>query len=156
MDFLSEAERIEPEIVKTRRAFHLHPELAYHEQATAKLVAEKLEAMGIETKRGVGGTGVLGILKGAKKGRVVALRADMDGLPVQEMADVEFRSKSDGVMHACGHDSHIAMLLGAARILADHRAELKGTVKFIFQPAEEAAEAGGGARPMIEAGVLQK
>ena len=154
MDFLSEAERIEPEIVKTRRAFHLHPELAYHEQATAKLVAEKLEAMGIETKRGVGGTGVLGILKGAKKGRVVALRADMDGLPVQEMADVEFRSKSDGVMHACGHDTHMAMLLGAARILAENRHELSGTVKFLFQPAEEHGGRGG-AMPMIEDGVMR-
>ncbi|MDG6983299.1 MAG: amidohydrolase [Nitrososphaerota archaeon] len=154
MDFLSEAKRIEPEIVKTRRAFHLHPELAYHEQATAKLVAEKLEAMGIETKRGVGGTGVLGTLKGAKKGRVVALRADMDGLPVQEMADVDFRSKADGVMHACGHDTHMAMLLGAARILAENRRELSGTVKFLFQPAEEHGGRGG-AMPMIEDGVMK-
>ncbi|MDE1858394.1 MAG: amidohydrolase [Thaumarchaeota archaeon] len=154
MDFLSEAERIEPEIVKTRRAFHLHPELAYHEQATSKLVAEKLEAMGIETKRGVGGTGVLGTLKGAKKGRVVALRADMDGLPVQELADVDFRSKADGVMHACGHDTHMAMLLGAARILAENRRELSGTVKFLFQPAEEHGGRGG-AMPMIEAGVMK-
>ena len=154
MDLLSEARRVEPEIVKNRRAFHQHPELAYQEKATSKLVAEKLESMGIETKRGVGGTGVLGTLKGAKKGRVVALRADMDGLPVKEMSEVDFRSKADGVMHACGHDTHMAMLLGAARILADNREELCGTVKFLFQPAEENGGRGG-ALPMIEDGVMK-
>jgi carboxypeptidase Ss1 len=153
MDFLADAKRIEPEIVKTRRTLHQHPELAYHEEATARLVAERLGALGIEVKRGVGGTGVLGTLKGGKKGRVVALRADMDGLPVQEMADVGFRSKVDGVMHACGHDTHVAMLLGAARILAESRDQLYGTVKFLFQPAEEHGGRGG-AMPMIEDGVM--
>jgi carboxypeptidase Ss1 len=153
MDFLAEAKRIEPEIIKTRRTVHLHPELAYHEEVTAKLVADRLESLGIQVKRKVGGTGVLGTLKGSRKGRVVALRADMDGLPVLEMADVEFRSKVDGVMHACGHDTHVAMLLGAARILSEHRNELPGTVKFLFQPAEEHGGKGG-AKPMIEDGVM--
>jgi carboxypeptidase Ss1 len=154
MDFLTDAKRIEPEIIKTRRTLHQHPELAYHEEATARLVAERLNALGIEVKKGVGGTGVLGTLKGGKKGRVVALRADMDGLPVQEMADVEFRSRVDGVMHACGHDTHVAMLLGAARILAERKDQLYGTVKFLFQPAEEHGGRGG-AMPMIEDGVMK-
>lgn len=154
MDFLADAKRIEPEIIKTRRTIHQHPELAYHEETTSKLVAERLGSLGIDVKRGVGGTGVLGTLKGSKKGRVVALRADMDGLPVQEMADVEFRSKVEGVMHACGHDTHVAMLLGAARILAEKRRELYGTVKFLFQPAEEHGGRGG-AMPMIEDGVMK-
>ncbi len=154
MDFLAEAKRIEPEIIRTRRTLHQHPELAYHEEKTAELVADMLESMGIPVRRRVGGTGVLGILEGSRKGRVVALRADMDGLPVQEMADVPFRSKVDGVMHACGHDTHVAMLLGAAKILSDNRAELCGTVKFIFQPAEEHGGRGG-AMPMIEDGVME-
>ena len=154
VDFLAEARRVEPEIIKTRRALHRHPELAYHEVATAKKVADALEAMGIEVRRGVGGTGVLGTLKGGRPGRVVALRADMDGLPVQELSDVEFRSQVDGVMHACGHDTHVAMLLGAARILADNRRDIYGTVKFLFQPAEEHGGRGG-ALPMIEDGVMK-
>jgi carboxypeptidase Ss1 len=154
MDFLAEAKRVEPEIIRTRRAVHQRPELAYHEQGTARLVAEKLESLGIGVKKGVGGTGVVGTLKGAKRGRVVALRADMDGLPVQELADVEFRSKEDGIMHACGHDTHVAMLLGAARILAENRKGLCGTVKFLFQPAEEHGGRGG-AMPMIEDGAMK-
>jgi carboxypeptidase Ss1 len=154
MDFLAEAKRVEPEMIETRRAVHQHPELAYHEVETAKLVAGRLESLGIDVKTGVGGTGVLGTLKGGNKGKVVALRADMDGLPVQEMADVEFRSRVDGAMHACGHDTHVAMLLGAARILAEHRKDLHGTVKFFFQPAEENGGRGG-ALPMIEDGVMR-
>ena len=154
MDFLAEAANIENEIIKTRRTVHQRPELAYHEEATAMLVADRLESLGIGMKRKVGGTGVLGTLRGSKKGRVVALRADMDALPVQEMSDVDFRSKTDGAMHACGHDTHVAMLLGAARILADHRDELQGTVKFLFQPAEEHGGRGG-ALPMIEDGVMK-
>ncbi len=154
MDFLAEAEVIESEIIKTRRAVHQRPELAYHEQETAKMVAERLESLGIEVEAGVGGTGVLGTLKGSKKGKVVALRADMDALPVEERSDVEFRSKVKGVMHACGHDTHVAMLLGAARLLAEHRKDLHGTVKFLFQPAEEHGGRGG-AMPMIEDGVMK-
>jgi carboxypeptidase Ss1 len=154
MDLLAEAKKIEPEIIRTRRTVHQNPELAYHEQGTAKLVAARLKSLGIDVKKGVGGTGVLGTLRGSKKGRVIALRADMDALPVDEMADVDFRSKNKGVMHACGHDTHVAMLLGAARILAEHKRELHGTVKFLFQPAEEHGGRGG-AMPMIEDGVMK-
>jgi carboxypeptidase Ss1 len=154
MDFLSEAKALEPDLIRTRRAIHQRPELSYHEEATAKLVADRLEALGIEVRRGVGGTGVVGVLKGGLKGRVVALRADMDALPVEETADVEFRSRVKGVMHACGHDTHVAMLLTAARILSEHKKELHGTIKFIFQPAEEHGGKGG-AKPMIEEGVMR-
>ncbi|MDG6953811.1 MAG: amidohydrolase [Nitrososphaerota archaeon] len=154
MDFAAEAKRIEPEIIANRRKLHQHPELAYHEEWTSEYVARSLEAMGMEVKRMTGGTGVLGTLKGAKKGKVVALRADMDALPVTEAADVEFKSKMDGVMHACGHDAHMAMLLGAAKLLSGQKRELCGTVKFLFQPAEEHGGRGG-ALPMIEAGVMK-
>jgi carboxypeptidase Ss1 len=154
MDFLAEAVSIEDEMIRTRRAIHQKPELSYHEEETAKLVAEKLQSFGIKVKTGVGGTGVLGILEGGKKGKVVALRADMDALPIEEMADVEFKSKVKGAMHACGHDAHVAMLLGAAKILATHRDELHGTVKFLFQPAEEQGGRGG-ALPMIGDGVMR-
>jgi carboxypeptidase Ss1 len=154
MDFLGDATRIEAEIIADRRALHRRPELAYHEVETSKYVARRLGSMGIEVTKGVGGTGVLGVLRGAKKGRVVGLRADMDGLPVDEQSGVEFRSRNAGVMHACGHDTHMAMLLGAAKILSDRRGELQGTVKFLFQPAEEHGGRGG-ALPMIEAGVMK-
>src|SRR6266487_4922347 len=153
MDLLNEARGIEPEIIKTRREIHQQPELAYKEEATAKMVAEKLETLEIQVKRKVGGTGVLGILTGSKSGRVVALRADMDALPLEEMADVPFKSKIKGVMHACGHDTHVAMLLGAAKLLAAHKDDLHGTIKFLFQPAEEHGGRGG-AGPMIEDGVM--
>lgn len=154
VNLLEEARAIEHEIISTRREIHQRPELAYHEEATAKLVAERLEALGVEVRKGVGGTGVLGVLKGLGKGRVVALRADMDALPLDEMADVEFKSKVKGVMHACGHDTHVAMLLGTAKLLAGHREDLQGTVKFLFQPAEEHGGRGG-AMPMIEDGVME-
>ena len=154
MDFLSEAKRIEPEIIRTRRALHQHPELSYKEQWTSGFVAGRLRKLGVGVKTGVGGTGVVGILEGTRKGKVVALRADMDALPVRELSDVPFRSRADGVMHACGHDTHMAMLLGAARLLAGHRDELSGTVKFFFQPAEEHGGRGG-ALPMIEAGAME-
>jgi len=154
MDFLAEAASIESEIVRTRRAVHQRPELAYQEKETAELVAKSLESLGIKVKRGVGGTGVVGVLEGSRRGRVIGLRADMDALPVEEMADVEFRSKVKGVMHACGHDTHVAMLLGAARLLSNHKGDLQGTVKFIFQPAEEHGGRGG-ALPMIEDGAMK-
>ncbi len=154
IDFLKEARKIEPEIIETRRQIHRRPELAYKEKATSKLVAEKLRSFGLEVRTGIGGTGVLGILRGLRKGGVVGLRADMDALPIEEMADVEFRSKEKGVMHACGHDTHVAMLLGTAKLLADHREDLAGIVKFFFQPAEEHGGRGG-AKPMIQEGVME-
>ena len=151
---LDEVKRLEPRIIEIRRTIHQKPELANHEIATSRLVARELRSLGIEVKTKVGGTGVVGLLRSGKKGRVVALRADMDALPLQENVDVEFRSKRKGVMHACGHDTHVAMLLGAAMLLAKHRRDLGGDVKFLFQPAEE--EGGrGGAKPMIEAGALE-
>src|SRR3989449_7014488 len=154
VNFLNEARKIESEIIKTRREIHKKPELAYQEKARAKLVADQLRALGLEVKTGVGGTGVLAILRGVKTGKVVALRADMDALPIEEMTDVDFKSKVKGVMHACGHDTHVAMLLGTAKLLAGHREELAGTVKFLFQPAEEQGGKGG-AKPMIQDGVME-
>lgn len=154
VDFLREARSIEPEIVATRREIHRHPELAYKERKTAKLVSDKLRSYGIEVRTRVGGTGVLGTLRGSGTGKVVALRADMDGLPLEEQAEVGFRSNVKGVMHACGHDTHVAMLLGAAKLLASHRKQIRGTVKFLFQPAEEHGGKGG-AKPMIEDGVMK-
>jgi carboxypeptidase Ss1 len=154
VDFLNETRKIEHEIIETRRAIHQRPELAYKEKATSKLVANKLRALGLEVRTGIGGTGVLGILRGQQIGRVVGLRADMDALPIEEMADVDFRSREKGVMHACGHDTHVAMLLGTANLLANHRKDIAGTVKFFFQPAEEHGGRGG-AKPMIEDGVMK-
>ena len=149
-----------PQVVTWRRDFHQHPELGLQEVRTAKVIADHLRALGMEVQTGVGGTGVVGILKGGKPGKVVALRSDMDGLPVTEQVDVPFKSTEKamfngqevGVMHACGHDNHMAMLMGAATVLARMRNDLPGTVKFIFQPAEEGP---GGAEPMVKAGVLQ-
>ena len=153
-----------PKVIAWRRDIHEHPELSGEEVRTAKLVAEALTAMGIEVRTNVGGHGVVGLLKGGKPGPVVALRADMDGLPVEEQTDLPFKSKAKGtyrgapvgIMHACGHDSHVAMLLGAAEVLAGMKAQLSGTVKFIFQPAEEGLpNGGGGAELMIKDGVLE-
>jgi carboxypeptidase Ss1 len=152
-DLLSDVKDYEEEIIKIRRELHSHPELSYQEVQTAKLVASKLRSLGIEVKEHVGGTGVVGLLKGAKKGRTVALRADMDALPVIENVDVPFKSKNSGIMHACGHDTHVAMLLGAAMLLSKHRNDLQGSVKFLFQPAEEHGGRGG-AEPMIEEGAM--
>jgi len=150
---LQEAKQIEPEIIKIRRKIHSEPELSFKEYKTAKLVAAKLRELGIHVKTHVGGNGVLGVLVGEKKGKVVALRADMDALPITEDVDLPFKSKNKGAMHACGHDTHVAMLLGAAILLAKHKSDLHGTVKFLFQPAEEDGGIGG-AKPMIEAGVM--
>jgi amidohydrolase len=156
---------IEPKVVAWRRDIHEHPELSNREVRTAKLVADHLRGLGIEVETEVAHTGVVGVLRGAKPGPVVALRADMDALPVTEMVDLPFASKvrttfngqEVGVMHACGHDNHVAILMGAAEVLAGLREELPGTVKFIFQPAEEGAPAGeeGGAGMMIREGVLK-
>jgi carboxypeptidase Ss1 len=154
MTLVQEASTIQREIIATRRKIHEHPELSYNEKQTARLVARKLRALGIEVKTGIGGTGVVGLLEGKDGGKVVALRADMDALPVQEMTGEVFKSKVKGVMHACGHDSHVAMLLGAAMLLTKHKKDLKGSVKFLFQPAEEHGGKGG-AKPMIRAGDMR-
>ena len=154
MSLVQEAVGIQQEIIAIRRSVHEHPELSYRERRTARLVAEKLKSLGIEVKTRVGGNGVVGLLRGTGGGKVVGLRADMDALPVQELTDEPFKSKTKGVMHACGHDTHVAMLLGAAALLAKHKAELKGSVKFLFQPAEEDGGRGG-AKPMILAGAMK-
>lgn len=156
---------IEPKIIEWRRDFHKNPELGNREFKTAEKIANHLKSLGIEVKTGVGHTGVVGLLKGGKPGPVVALRADMDGLPVTERVDVPFKStvttdyngQKVGVMHACGHDTHVAILMGVAEVLSSMKGELKGTVKFIFQPAEEGAPEGeeGGAKLMIKEGVLE-
>ncbi len=161
----SAADKIEPKVIAWRRDIHEHPELGNHEVRTAGIIAKHLQSLGIEVKTGVAKTGVVGILKGGKPGPVVALRADMDALPVTERTDVPFASKVKtmyngnevGVMHACGHDSHVAILLGVAEILSGIKNDLKGTVKFIFQPAEEGAPAGeeGGAELMVKEGVME-
>ncbi len=152
---IDEVKRLEPRIIEIRRAVHQKPELAYQERATADLVARELKSLGVEVKTRVGVTGVVGLLRTGKNGRVVALRADMDALPIQENVEVEFKSRKKGVMHVCGHDTHVAMLLGAAMLLVKHKRDLAGDVKFLFQPAEE--EGGrGGAKPMIEAGAMEK
>ncbi len=151
---LKRARRHHEEMVEWRRSLHRIPELANQEEKTSGLVADLLEAMGIEVREGVGGTGVVGLLKGDRPGRIVALRADMDGLPVTEQTGLPFASVHEGRMHACGHDGHMAMVLGAARVLRDAREELEGQVKFLFQPAEEEGQQGGAA-PLIEAGALE-
>jgi len=156
---------LEPKIIAWRRDVHQSPELSNREERTAKLVADHLRKLGMEVKTGVAKTGVVGLLKGGKPGPVVALRADMDALPVTEESDLPFKStvkaeylgQQVGVMHACGHDAHVAILLGVAEALASMRDQIPGTVKFIFQPAEEGPPPGetGGAPLMVAEGVLE-
>jgi len=156
--------KLEDKVIAWRRDIHEHPELSYQETRTAALAAEHLRTLGIEVKTGVGITGVLGVLKGGKPGPVVALRADMDALPVEERVDVPFKSKAKAqwlgqtvpVMHACGHDAHVAILMGVAEVLAGMREEITGTVTFLFQPNEEGAYDGrpSGAQAMIADGAL--
>ncbi|HKQ23592.1 MAG TPA: amidohydrolase [Burkholderiales bacterium] len=156
---------LEAKIVAWRRDIHQHPELSNREEKTAKLVADHLRKLGMEVKTSVAKTGVVGLLKGGKPGPVVALRADMDALPVTEESDLPFKStvkteylgQQVGVMHACGHDAHVAILLGVAEALAGVREQIPGTVKFIFQPAEEGPPPGetGGASLMVAEGVLE-
>ncbi len=140
---LREAKSIENEIIEWRRRIHMYPELGYQEKRTARLVEEKLHEWGYEVKTGIAETGVVGVLRGKRSnGRTIALRADMDALPIQELNDIPYKSRVKGVMHACGHDAHVAMLLGAAKILARIRDKLNGNVKLIFQPAEEGGNGG--------------
>jgi amidohydrolase len=155
---------VERQVIEWRRDIHQHPELSNREERTGALVAEHLQSLGLEVRTGVGKTGVVGVLKGAKPGRVIALRADMDALPVEEQTGLpfastvtaEFNGKTVPVMHACGHDAHTAILMGAAQVLAGMRSQIAGTVVFIFQPAEEGTPAGeeGGANLMIKEGAL--
>ncbi len=159
------ADKIEPDVIKWRHHLHQNPELSNREFETAKYVEKYLRSLGLEVTTGVATTGVVAILDSGKPGPTVALRADMDGLPVPEQNDLPFKSTATGmldgnevpVMHACGHDTHMAMLMGAAKILTDMKSELNGKVKFIFQPAEEGAPAGekGGAEVMVQEGVLK-
>ncbi len=158
------ADKLEPQTIAWRRDFHEHPELSNREFRTSKIVADFLRSLGLQVREGVAKTGVVGILVGGKPGPVVALRADMDALPVTERTSVPFASKVTatyngqqvGVMHACGHDSHIAILMSVAQILSSYKKELPGKVVFIFQPAEEGAPSGeeGGAELMVKEGVL--
>ncbi|WP_294086627.1 M20 family metallopeptidase [Sphaerobacter sp.] len=146
-----EVERLTPQLIEDRRYFHQHPELAFQEENTARVVAQRLRELGLEVRTGVGRTGVVGVLRGGRPGRTVLLRADMDALPIEEENDVPYRSQNPGVMHACGHDAHTAILLGVATILAGMREEIAGNVTFAFQPAEEIVS---GAKEMIEAGAM--
>ncbi|RUO59268.1 M20 family metallopeptidase [Pseudidiomarina marina] len=157
---------LEQKVIEWRRDLHQHPELSNREFRTAKVITEHLEELGLEVQTGVAHTGVVGLLKGAKPGPTIALRADMDALPVTELTDVpfaskavsEYRGKEVGVMHACGHDLHVAMLMGAAEQLTAMRDQLAGNVVFIFQPAEEGAPVGeeGGAELMLKEGLFEQ
>jgi amidohydrolase len=152
------AEGLRSQLIAQRRDFHMHPELSNREERTSRIVAERLRALGLEdVKTGVGRYGVTALLKGTKPGPVVAVRADMDALPIQEVNDVPYKSQTPGVKHACGHDVHTTIELGVAEILSKMRGEVGGTIKFIFQPAEEGAPPGeeGGAALMIKEGALE-
>ncbi|MBC7874644.1 MAG: amidohydrolase, partial [Ferruginibacter sp.] len=159
------AGKIESKCIAWRRDFHQNPELGNRETRTAKIIAAHLKKLGIETTEGIAKTGVVGILKGGKPGPCIALRADIDALPVAERVDIPYASKQKttyngqevGVMHACGHDTHTAMLMSVAEILSGMKSELKGTIKFIFQPAEEGPPEGeeGGASLMVKEGVME-
>ncbi|POR46535.1 hippurate hydrolase [Paraburkholderia eburnea] len=152
MKLIPEIQAAQGEIQGLRRTIHAHPELRYEETRTSELVASKLTEWGIEVHRGLGKTGVVGVLKRGNGTRSIGLRADMDALPIQELNTFDHRSHHDGKMHACGHDGHTAMLLGAAQYLAQH-GQFDGTVVFIFQPAEEG---GAGARAMIKDGLFER
>jgi amidohydrolase len=150
------AERIAPAVVTVRRALHAYPELSNREERTGRLVAERLRTHGLEVRYPVAKTGVVGVLRGGQPGGVVALRADIDALPIQETSDFSFKSQVPGVMHACGHDAHTAILLGTVEVLASLKDRLPGTVVFLFQPAEEGAPEGeeGGAPLVVKEGAL--
>ena len=146
------ASRLSETVIRLRRDFHQHPELGFEEKRTSSVIAEYLKGLGLEVATGIAGTGVVGLLHGASPGKTVMLRADMDALPIQELNETDYHSVTPGVMHACGHDGHMAILLGTAELLSSFRDSFKGQVKFVFQPAEENL---GGAKIMIEQGVLK-
>ena len=159
------SDRLEPKIIEWRRDIHQHPELGNYEIRTSGLIAKHLQSLGIEVRTNVAKTGIVGVLKGGKPGPVVALRADMDALPITERNELPFASKvksinngqETGLMHACGHDAHVAILMGVAEIISSMKKDLPGTIKFIFQPAEEGVPVGevGGAKQMIKEGALE-
>lgn len=155
-DIEREIEKIRLEIIKVRRLIHMDPQLAYHEQETANIVSGRLATLGLDVKTGVAKTGVVGLLRGSQPGATIAVRADMDGVPIQELADVPFKSLNPGIMHATGHDLHTAIVLGTAFVLNELKDRIKGNIKFIFQPAGEGPPSGeeGGAALMIKEGVL--
>jgi amidohydrolase len=143
---------MQPQLVEWRRQLHQRPELGFREELTAEFVTQQLGKMGIRYQTGIAKTGIVATIEGHQPGKVLAIRADMDALPIQEENEVPYRSQHEGIMHACAHDGHTAIALGTADYLARHRSHFRGTVKIIFQPAEEGP---GGAKPMIEAGVLK-
>ena len=146
-----EIQKHKTEIIRTRRFLHMNPELGNREFETANLIASKLLSFGLEVKTGIAKTGVTGLLRGAEQGLTVGLRADMDGQPIQELTDLSFKSLNPGIMHACGHDIHVAIALGTARVMSSLKENINGNIKFIFQPAEEE----GGAKSMIQEGILE-
>ncbi|GIP39790.1 putative amidohydrolase YhaA [Paenibacillus sp. J31TS4] len=153
MEFGARLMELYPDMVAWRRHLHKHPELSYQERATSQFAADRLEAFGLEVRRNVGGHGIVARLRSGRPGPVVALRADMDALPIQDEKECEYASAVPGVMHACGHDAHTAVLLAVAKLLAASKEELIGDVVFLFQPAEETTP--GGAMPMIRDGALE-
>lgn len=152
MTFLEDAFGINDETIRLRRDIHQHPELGFEEERTSKIVVDTLESLGLDVASGIATTGVIGILHSTKKTPVLLLRFDMDALPILEETGVDYASQTPGVMHACGHDSHVAIGLSVAKLLSARKDSLPGTIKFVFQPAEEG---GGGAEQMVEAGVLE-
>lgn len=151
-NFKQEATNLFDEMIAMRRDFHRHPELGFQEMRTSRIVAEKLTNLGLEVQTGIGQTGVVGLLEGSQPGPTILLRFDMDALPIQEENDSDYASQNPGVMHACGHDGHVAMGLTIAKIMAHYQDQMAGTLKFMFQPAEEGL---GGAFAMIAGGVLE-
>src|SRR5205809_6672895 len=150
----SDIDELVPDMVALRRDLHEHPELAFEEVRTSGIVAQRLRTLGLEVQAGVAKTGVFGLLRGAGNpgAKTIAIRADMDALPIHELNEIDYRSTVDGKMHACGHDGHTSIALAVADILSKRRAELTGNVKFIFQPAEETI---GGAEPMVKEGAKE-
>src|SRR5713101_9083040 len=151
----SDIDELVPDLIATRRELHEHPELAFEEVRTSGIVAQLLRTLGLEVQTGIAKTGVVGFLRGgaSKPGaKTIAIRADMDALPIYELNEIDYRSQTDGKMHACGHDGHTSILLAVADILTRRRDELTGSVKFVFQPAEEMI---GGAKPMLAQGAMQ-
>ncbi len=146
-------EKLAGEVVELRRDFHMHPELGFEEHRTAGIAADRLRTLGYDVHEGIAGTGVVGVMRGALPGRTIMLRADMDALPILEENSHQYRSRVDGKMHACGHDGHVAMLLGAAELIANGKDLLPGTVCLVFQPAEEGH---GGAKVMVEEGTIER